>query len=801
MERGSTAPKLKFGPYLADLRAGELRKNGLKVRLQEKPLRVLALLAQRQGEVVTREELKSQLWPSDTFVDFETGLNTAVSKLRDALADDADQPHFIETIPRRGYRFLVPVEFAEANAALDAPAERAGDAPKPSAPVAVAPTIAPSAAPTLAPASTVTEPRALWRVLAWSGGVLAVLLALAYWLLQGRPALSFHTRDSVLVADFENQTGDPRFDNALATAFTVGIAQSRYANVFPRTRLDSVLKRMGQSADQRVTPAVGREICQRENIRGLILSSITRTGQEYALTAELVDPQSGETVRSYTERSYGEDHILDALDVLSRETREALGESLYQIHRSAKPLPQVTTRSLSALQQYADGQTLWKHAKYPEAVTLYKAALALDPDFAMAHEALGAAYYSHIFYHPNDGQKEYEAALSQTSRTTERERMMIQTRYAEDRNHVNEAAALFNVYLERYPDDSVMRYDYANLLWRNGRARESIPQYQQAARVAPDSANIYINLASAQRELGDYSESLQSYAKAFAIEPHYLTIDNINREYGFTFVANGEDQKAAQVFTDLLENPEHRKSGLQSLAFLDLYHGQNASAGRRLEQALTLLVANEVLNISRLHLDLSLVAEGQGDVHKQRQELDTAAAALKDIQEKVLYGAYLGEAYARAGLPEQAEKIDAVIRPLADTGNPMQMGYLHLAEGEIALSTGQNDKAIDLLTQADKERRNGFTVEALAHAYHQSGNLEKAIPAYEDLLQGPNRSLGWEAQPRWLEAHYTLASDYAAHGDKQKARETLAALLSLWKDADPDLPLLKRAKADYAKLQ
>ena|ERR1700692_1404008 len=110
MDQPPSPSMLKFGPYLVDLAAGEVRKNGSRVRLQEKPLRVLALLAERQGQVVTREELKKRLWPEDTFVDFETGLNTAVSKLRDALSDSAEKPRYIETIPRRGYRFLVTVE-------------------------------------------------------------------------------------------------------------------------------------------------------------------------------------------------------------------------------------------------------------------------------------------------------------------------------------------------------------------------------------------------------------------------------------------------------------------------------------------------------------------------------------------------------------------------------------------------------------------------------------------------------------------------------------------------------------------
>ena len=171
----------------------------------------------------------------------------------------------------------------------------------------------------------------LWISLA---ATVLVVGGLAYWLTHGRPALSFHSSDSVLIADFENQTGDPRFDTALGTAFDVSIAQSRYANIYPRMQLDAVLKRMGRQQGERITPSLGREICLRESVRGLIVSSITRTGQEYSLTTQLIDPQSGVPVRSYTERAHGEDQILDALDVLSKEIREALGESLYQIHQA-----------------------------------------------------------------------------------------------------------------------------------------------------------------------------------------------------------------------------------------------------------------------------------------------------------------------------------------------------------------------------------------------------------------------------------------------------------------------------------
>lgn len=797
MEQAPSSPMLKFGPYLVDVAAGEVRKNGSRIRLQEKPLRVLALLAERSGQVVTREELKKHLWPEDTFVDFETGLNTAVSKLRDALSDSAEAPRYIETIPRRGYRFISPVEFVDGHR----PAVGKSDNGQKLEP-------APALTPTTGGLSgsqplRVQKPSSATRSTFWVSLTAAVLLTGgAYWLTHGRPALSFHSSDTVLIADFENQTGDPRFDNALGMAFDVSIAQSRYANVYPRMQLNAVLKRMGRQPGERITPLLGREICQRENVRGLIVSSITRTGREYSLTTQLIDPQTGVPVRSYTERSHGEDHILDALDMLAKEVREALGESLYQIRQAGKPLPQVTTRSLTALQQYAEGTALRSHGKYPEGAAMLRAAIATDPDFAMAHAALGNAYYSYIANAPESGKREFEKALSLSSRTTDRERMIIETQFASNQGHVGEADVLFRTYLNRYPDDPAMRFDYANQLRQNERQMDAIEQYQQVLRVAPDFANAYIGIATAYKSLNNFPAALQAYSKGFEINPQWLTAGNINREYGFALVANGEDQKAEQVFSALLAKPETRQNGLRSLAFLDLYHGRYASAQTRLQQSLEIVkTQNSPLSVARVQLLLAIVAEGSGDAKAQRQNLDAALADLKDIQLKVVFGAMLGDACSSTGLEDQAQRILAIIAPLADQRNSEQMGYLHLLEGEIALASGKYSEAIGLLAQSDKENSTGLSMEAIAHAYQASGDVEKAITSYEKILSSADDSLGWEPQQRWLEAHYTLALDYSSRGEKQKARETLATLLNLWKDADSNLPLLKKAKAEYAKLQ
>jgi DNA-binding winged helix-turn-helix (wHTH) protein/tetratricopeptide (TPR) repeat protein len=778
-------PSLAFGPYEADLHSGELRKSGTRIKIQDLPLRLLCVLAEHAGQVITRDELQKRLWPEDTFVDFEDGLNTAVKKLREALGDDPEKPRYIETIPRRGYRFMAQVkEIAPPARAVVPSGER------PATQVSSEPSVAVRGRPSR------------WKTwVAAAAAILIFLSGLGVWLLYGRPAFSFNARDSVLVTDFENQTGDPRFDEALRTAFTVSLAQSRHANVFPRVRIGSVLQMMGKSGTERVTPEVGREICQRENIRGLITGSITRTGQEYALSAELIDPQTGGTVRSYMERSYGEDHILDALDVIATDVRRDLGESLYQIHRADRSLPQVTTTSLTALKQYADGTALWHQGKYKDAGTLLRAAVQTDPDFAMAHAALGDEYFSYIANAPVQGKEEYEKALALSARTTDRERLIIQTGFAADQGHILDADVLYRAYLSQYPDDWSMLSDYALLLRKHGRAPEAIAQYKELIRLAPDDAKTYVEMATAYRTLNQVPEALGAYAEGFRLDPQWLTTGDTAREYGFLLIQNSEDKKAEQIFSGMLDKPDTRESGTRSLALLDTYHGRFASARKRFEECLTILQnQSAALSKARVHLWLAILADGEGDLRAERRELDASFDNFEALGPKVIFGTWLARQYVRGGALDKAEKLESLIAPLTDTKSAEQRGYWQLLQGEIALAQGHADKAIELFTLSDTENSTGFSVEALARAYQQAGKTDDAIIWYEKFLSSPNRAISWEPQQPWLAAHCTLAEDYLAKGDREKARQTLSRLVDLWKDADLNLVLLKQAKAEYGKL-
>jgi serine/threonine protein kinase/Tfp pilus assembly protein PilF len=634
------------------------------------------------------------------------------------------------------------------------------------------------------------HPRAIYSSVVF----LAIAVATVWWLVGARPVLSFAPRDWLLITDFDNQTGDPLFDRSLLTALTVSLEQSPHANVVPRARLVGSLHRMGRTGDEKITDELARDISQREAIRAILSCSIAKVGQQYALTARLVDPQSGMAVRSYYETAKDQDHVLDALGSVATHVRRDLGESMLATGKADRPLPMVTTRSLQALKLFADGGALWGKGKWDAAMQAFESAVKADPDFAMAHASLGDAYYSHLYNNTVAGKEHMEKALQLAERTTERERLYVQTRYAQDLGHVSEAKSCFDVYLKAYPDDWGMRFNYASLLRSDGQLQDALEQYKELVRMEPNNPFNYIDIATTYDELGNFTEALRNYEQAFKLDPSWKTNQNINNEYGMTLFRAGDEAKARETFELAFAKPDLKPRGLRSLAWLDLYHGKYAAAKPRLQEA---LLSDESfkwsLSIVREHNLLALVASGQGDRAAQLRELDLAVPYLATSGLQVRAGLWIGAQYARAGNPTKAAEVLEKTRPVADARNPENSSDLQVLEAEVELAHGNKDRAIELFSLADGVKRSALTIEGLARAYEAAGNTEQAVVWYEQLLASAEPPIGWEPQQDWLAAHYHLARIYFSKGDKAKAATRLDWFLDAWKDADPGLPLLKNA--------
>src|SRR5438067_7992321 len=311
---------LRFGVFEVDVRAGEVHKQGARIKLQERPFHVLTVLLQRPGEVVTREELRSQNWPADTFVDFDNSLNTAINKLREALVDSADNPRFIATLPRRGYRFIAPVTGVDG-----------------------------AAGGTAAGVSAVTPIRG--RKIAVTAAVVVLASGIAGGLLwRTRQARHLTEKDTIVLGDFTNSTGDAVFDGTLREGLSVQLQQSPFLSLVSEEGIHRTLGMMGQRANARLTPAIAREVCQRTNSRAALDGSIALIGSRYDLILKAVNCSSGDLLASTEAQANDKSHVLDALSTAASEMRRKLGESLSTIQKYNTPLEQATTPSLEALQ-------------------------------------------------------------------------------------------------------------------------------------------------------------------------------------------------------------------------------------------------------------------------------------------------------------------------------------------------------------------------------------------------------------------------------------------------------------------
>src|SRR6266478_4103439 len=282
---------LRFGVFEVDVRAGELRKQGVRIKLQEQPFHVLTILLKRPGEVITREELRNQNWPADTFVDFDNSLNTAINKLREALGDSADNPRFIETLPRRGYRFIAPISGVDGTTRGTATGVNV-------------------AAPTRS------------RKLLVAAAVVVLAAGIAGGLLwRARQARHLTERDTIVLGDFANSTGDAVFDGTLREGLSVQLQQSPFLSLVSGEGIQQTLRMMKRPANTRLTPEITREVCQRTSSAAALDGSIALIGTRYNLILKAVNCVNGDLLASTEAQASDKSHVLDALGKVALEMR------------------------------------------------------------------------------------------------------------------------------------------------------------------------------------------------------------------------------------------------------------------------------------------------------------------------------------------------------------------------------------------------------------------------------------------------------------------------------------------------
>ena len=768
MEATARNRRTRFGAFEVDLRSGALHKHGIRLKLQDQPFHVLAILLERPGEVVTREELRQKLWPADTFVDFDTGLNSAVKKLRDVLGDSAEEPRYIETLPRRGYRFIGHVE----NGALPAPPA----VEEPVAPVAV-------------PESAAKPPNKRRLVVA-AMAALVILAGFTTWrVILARPALN--ETDVILLAGFVNKTGDPIFNDALDKALEVKLTESPFLSVFPEASVRETMRTMRRDANERVTRDLGIEICKRQGLKAVVVPEIAAFGNRYLITLEAIDARTQKTIARRLEEAESKEKVIAALGEAGSQLRRRLGETLSSLAKYNAPLDLATTSSLEALQAYTTGQMLYKAGKRREAIPLFERAVELDPQFCSAYNMLGSGYSS--VGQIQDSRKNFARAFElKDRRLTQEENFQTTALYhSAVTGNLEKATAVLLLYKQSYPRSAVAFNLLGITYAQQGRPEESLQEFYQAIERSPvPSAQHYSNAAQALIMLGRFEEAtkiLDQWRQKGTPTPAQTAI-----RYRAAFFEN-DAATMEKIIKDTAADDVFLLSSEMQLA---LFHGDLKKL-----RSLSEIVVNQRRHANRTEdAAYSLawharVESSSGNYALARALCEDAEKASKD---SFLWLGNCGQALADAGDVAQAEALAKRLELLRPEDTLYQKVYLPVVRSAIELQRGHMADSVDLLVPAAQyEQGNSDLVYSRGQAYLAAGDPVKAAAEFEKLIA----HRGWFEWEMYAPlAQLGVARAYAKKGDREESRKAYDEFFSTWKDADPDIPILLQARAEYEKL-
>jgi len=577
MQPATSSPSLRFGAYSLDLRAGELRKGGSRIRLQEKPLRVLALLTERQGEVVTREELKRRLWPEDTFVDFETGLNTAVSKLRDALSDRSDKPRYIETIPRRGYRFIVPVERSPDAEEARTQSEPSGQERSQTIEIALEPDSSATAAATPANALETHRQVAPARQALAFGLIVIVLVGAVYFgfRISGRPSAPA-ARVMLAVLPFDNLMGDAGQDyvtDGFTEEMITQLGELNHQQMGVIARTSAMNYKHGSKSIKQIAQELGVDY--------VLEGSIRKAGDGLRITAQLIraDDQTHVWAREY-DRPAGD------LAKLQGEVAEDIAK---QIQIQLTPQDQVAIAGQErvvpeAYRSYLRGRyELNKRSAdgLKAAVAAFNEAIEEDPNYAPAYSGLADTYNMLIYYGYLSGAEGTSKARAAAQKAVELDDTLAEGHaslgYVEFMWDFNwrGAEAQFQRAIELDDSYAPAHHWYALMLAALGRREPSLAQIRQAQQLDPLSLIVTTAAAYISYFARDYGAADRLSENALQRDPNFMVAHTV---LGLAREQEGQPEAAVAEFRKAVQ-----LSGGRPAVYLDYLGHAYAAAGKRPE--------------------------------------------------------------------------------------------------------------------------------------------------------------------------------------------------------------------------
>jgi eukaryotic-like serine/threonine-protein kinase len=656
--------------------------------------------------------------------------------------------------------------------------------------------------------------RPTWTSPAAYVSVAALLLALVaggiYYRAHRRPTLT--DKDTIVVGDFDNRTGDAVFDDTLRTALTVSLNQSPFLNVLADNKVAATLKLMTRPVDTKLVPAVARELCQRAASKAYIAGSIASLGSQYVLGLKAVSCQNGDLLAEEQMTANGKERVLDALGAAASKLRSQLGESLASIEKLDAPLEQATTPSLEALKAYSVGAKASNQQGSAAALPYDHRAIELDPNFAMGYRAVGNNYYS--LGELGRASEYYTKAFDLREHASEREKLAITADYYwQVTGELAKAAATYEEEVATYPRDRATYIHLGIADNEEGQYEKAVEAFRAALQLAPDYLAGYDDLANAQLGAGRFDQARETIRR----EQERKLDDFVSRQalYALAFlqgdaVSMGEQQ---QWFRG---KPEEN-FGLSLASDTEAYGGRLRRARELTRQSVDSAIREDSRETGAIWLENAALREAAyGD---REQSVLAAAEGMKLAPTSQGVEVEAALSYAMAGDRQRAETLYEELNKRYPLDTQVQSLWLPSIRAQLALNQNGGDPAIDALRAALPPIEDGempfvanlsclYPTYLRGEAYLAAGQGREAAAEFQKILD--RGGIVWNCWTGAL-AHVGIARANAAEAkssggaDADAARvRALAAyrdFLSLWKDADPEIPILKQAKAEYTRLQ